>query len=478
MSEKTVLSVDLGAESGRVMAVHFDGRQLKTEERHRFLNRTVVLNNTLYWDFLRLWGDILDGIDGARTLKPSSLGVDTWGVDFGLLDIQGNLISTPVHYRDKRTDGMMETAFRKIDRTAIFEKTGIQFMQINTLYQLLSLVENNSPLLSIADTFLTVPDLINYWLTGRKVCEFTNATTTQLLNARDRTWSKDIIEGLGIPQHIFPKVVFPGTLLGDYDGIPVIAPACHDTASAVAAVPTTTPDFAYISSGTWSLVGLEMDEPLITKAALAANVTNEGGVFGTYRLLKNVMGLWILQQCRQVWQQQGDSFSYEELVRMAKTSPELRSFIDVNDAQFLPPGNHVRFIQESCKETRQPIPENPAAITRCVLESLALAYREVIETLQQIHEQNIEAIHIIGGGANNELLNQMTSNAIGIPVIAGPTEATVIGNALVQLVALKAIEDLNEGRHLVSQMSEIKSYEPRDKMQWDEAFHKYKMMIS
>ena len=478
MASKTVVSVDLGAESGRVMAVHFDGGHIKTAEHLRFPNKTVVMNNTLHWDFPRLWGDIQDGIAKVKTLEPASLAVDTWGVDFGLLDVQGNLIGNPVHYRDKRTDGMVENAFRKIGQDTIFEKTGIQFIQINTLYQLLSLVENESPLLSNADTFLTAPDLLNYWLTGVKVCEFTNATTTQMLNAYDRTWAKDIMNGLGIPEHIFPDVVLPGTHLGKYDGIPVIAPACHDTGSAVAAVPTNTHNFAYISSGTWSLVGLEVDRPVITKAALAANVTNEGGVYDTYRLLKNVMGLWILQQCRQVWQQQGSAFSYEELAQVAQTGPELKSFINVNDTRFLPPGNHVRIIQTLCKETKQPIPESQPAITRCVLESLALAYREVVETLQQIHKKNIEVIHIIGGGANNELLNQMTSNATGIPVIAGPTEATVIGNALVQLITLNAIKDLDEGRHLVSKMSEIKSYEPCDKTQWDEAFHKYKMIIT
>jgi rhamnulokinase len=478
MAEKTVLSVDLGAESGRVMAVHFDGRHLKTEEQHRFPNKTVVLSDTLHWDFLRLWGDITDGIARAKTLKPESVGVDTWGVDFGLLDVQGNLIGNPVHYRDKRTDGMMEKAFQEIGQKTIFEETGIQFIQINTLYQLLSLVENDSPLLSIADTFLTAPDLINYWLTGLKACEFTNATTTQMLNAHDRKWSKSIISWLRIPDHIFPDVVLPGTQLGKYDGIPVIAPACHDTGSAVAAVPRATPNFAYISSGTWSLVGLEVDRPVITKAALSANVTNEGGVYGTYRLLKNIMGLWILQQCRQEWRHQGNSFSYEELVQIAQTAPELKSFINPNDRRFLHHGNHIRVIQDFCKETIQPIPENPAAITRCVLESLALAYRDVIETLQQIHGQNIEVIHIVGGGANNELLNQMTSDATGIPVIAGPTEATVIGNALVQLISLNTIKNLEEGRRLVSRMPEIRRYEPRGKTRWEEALHKYKMFVS
>ncbi|MCA9956941.1 MAG: hypothetical protein KC434_19560, partial [Anaerolineales bacterium] len=282
MDKKTVLAVDLGAESGRVMAVHFDGSRLHLEELHRFPNTTVIVNGTLHWNFLRLWDDIQTGIAKGKALNPASIGVDTWGVDFGLLDRQGNLIGNPVHYRDGRTAQMMESAFAKVPKADIFAQTGVQFMPINTLYQMLSLVASGSPQLQIAETFLTAPDLLNYWLTGAKVCEFSIATTTQLFDPSTDTWATGLMDQLGIPSHIFPEIVPPGTRLGSYDGIPVIAPACHDTGSAVAAVPTATQDFAYISSGTWSLVGLEVTQPILTPEALAANVTNEGGVYGTY----------------------------------------------------------------------------------------------------------------------------------------------------------------------------------------------------
>ena len=474
MAEEIVLAVDLGAESGRVMGVHFDGRHLRTEEHHRFPNQTVFLNNTLHWNFLRLWEDIRGGIEKAKPLGPASLGVDTWGVDFGLLDRQGTLIGNPVHYRDKRTDGMPEKAFAKVGRQAIFENTGIQFMQINTLYQLLSLVESQSPLLSIAETFLTAPDLLNYWLTGAKVCEFTNATTTQMLNARTGKWATGLLADLDIPTHIFPEVVMPGTRIGAYEGIPVIAPACHDTGSAVAAVPATSPDFAYISSGTWSLVGLEVQEAIVSEAALAANVTNEGGIAGTYRLLKNVMGLWILQQCRKTWADAGNSYSYADLVEMAEAAPALRSVFDANDPRFLPPGNHVQHIQNYCRESKQPVLESPGEITRCILESLALAYREVLSVLTGLQGKVVSAIHIVGGGSQNTLLNQMTADATGLPVIAGPTEATVIGNALVQLISLGAIGNIPEGRALVAQLPEIRTFRPADKGRWDAAYARVK----
>ncbi len=348
MVAKTVLAVDLGAESGRVMAIHFDGRALELDELHRFSNTPVTVGSTLHWDFLRLWGDIQAGISKGHELHPASLGVDTWGVDFGLLDSQGRLIGNPVHYRDGRTAGMMDRAFAMLPRSEIFARTGIQFMPINTLYQMLSLVESHSPQLAIAATFLTAPDLINYWLTGTKVCEFSNATTTQMFNPTTGTWATTIMAGLGIPEHIFPEIIQPGTPLGMYEGIPVIAPACHDTGSAVVAVPTDTADYAYISSGTWSLVGLEVDRPILTPEALAANVTNEGGVFDTYRLLKNVMGLWILQQCRAQWAREGQALSYDGLVQMAAAAAPLACFIDPNDERFLTPGDHPARIRDYC----------------------------------------------------------------------------------------------------------------------------------
>ncbi len=491
MAQKTVLAVDIGAESGRVMAVHFDGERLRLEELNRFPNTTVTINGTLHWNFLRLWGDIQAGIEKGKALHPASIGVDTWGVDFGLLDSQGYLIGNPVHYRDGRTANMMSRAFSKVPQADIFAQTGIQFMPINTLYQLLSLVESGSAQLQIADTFLTAPDLLNYWLTGAKVCEFSNATTTQLFNPTSGTWATKMMADLGIPSHIFPEIVQPGTKLGVYDGITVIAPACHDTGSAIAAVPSVavpphTPDFAYISSGTWSLVGLEVPRPILTSEALAANVTNEGGVYNTYRLLKNVMGLWILQQCRATWAAAGEKYSYGEMVALARGVDPLTAVFNPNDPAFLTPGDHPQRIRDYCRQTNQPVPETPGAVVRSVLESLALAYRQVLDLVTACTEpaevavagQPVSVLHIVGGGTQNQLLNQMTANATGLPVITGPIEATVIGNALVQLIALSEIADLNQGRQIVAGMSELKRYDPQDGAVWDEVYGRYQEIIS
>jgi rhamnulokinase len=483
MRSKTVLAVDLGAESGRVMGVHFDGQQLALEELHRFPNTTVTLNDTLHWDFLRLWGDIQVGIEKGKALQPASIGVDTWGVDFGLLDNQGNLIGNPVHYRDKRTNNMMARAFAKVPQAEIFSQTGIQFLPINSLYQLLSLVESRSPQLQIAETFLTAPDILNYWLTGAKVCEFSNATTTQLFNPTTGNWATELIVKLRIPSNIFPEIIPPGTNLGSYKGIDVIAPACHDTGSAVAAVPAQSPDFAYISSGTWSLVGLEIERPILTQKAFKANITNEGGVYNTFRLLKNVTGLWILQQCQAAWEAEGEVFTYTELVDMAMQSEPFTAIINPNDPVFLSPGDHPQRIRESCRQTGQRIPETPGSIVRCILESLALAYREVLELAMSVSDRQVSVVHIVGGGAQNHLLNQMTADATGLPVIAGPVEATVIGNALVQLITLGEITDLNQARKVVNELTELKRYEPEDNINsqssnWEEAYTYFQTLNS
>jgi len=476
MKTKTVLAVDLGAESGRVIAAHFDGQTLRFEELHRFANTPVAVHDTWHWNFLQLWHDIQIGVEKGKSLKPASLGVDTWGVDFGLLDAQGRLIGNPVHYRDRRTEGMMEKVFAKLSRAEVFAQTGIQFMPINTLYQMMSLVASQSPQLAIAKTFLTAPDLLNYWLTGAKVCEFTNATTTQMYNPITGNWATELMEALDFPKNIFPVIISPGTRIGEYDGISVIAPACHDTGSAVAAMPAQSPNYGYISSGTWSLVGLEVDQPIISEAALEANVTNEGGVYGTFRLLKNVMGLWIIQQCRRAWQSKGCDYTYSELVNLAKTEEPLHSLISPNAPAFLPPGNHPQFVQDFCRKTAQPVPETPGAIVRCVMESLALKYREVLEKLLAISKKKAEVIHIVGGGSQNELLNQMTANATGLPVFAGPVEATVIGNALVQLISLGELHNIYQARQLVADLDELNRYEPQDTAVWDEAFQRYQRL--
>ncbi len=468
MAKKTVLAVDLGAESGRVMAVHFDGQSLALEELHRFPNMVIEVGGTLHWDFLRLWHDIKTGIEKGKAHHPASIGVDTWGVDFGLLDAQGELIGNPVNYRDSRTDGMMEQVFSKVPRSEVFAQTGIQFMPINTLYQMMSLVANASPQLDIAQTFLTAPDLINYWLTGAKVCEFSNATTTQLYNPVTQGWATEMMDTLGIPSQIFPEIVQPGTNLGMYEGVPIIAPACHDTGSAVAAVPTQTANYAYISSGTWSLVGLEVPEAIVSEEALAVNATNEGGVYSTFRLLKNVMGLWVVQQCRATWAAAGQEYDYDELVGLAEKAPGLRSIIPATDPMFLSPGDHPQLIRDYCAQTGQPIPETPGAVIRCVLDSLALAYRNVLQQLLTLSRQQADVIHIVGGGTQNTLLNQLTADATGITVLTGPIEATVIGNALVQLISLGELDDLSQARQLVAEMGELQRYEPQNTTAWDD----------
>jgi rhamnulokinase len=476
MAQQTVLAVDLGAESGRVMAVTCDGSTLLLAELHRFANNPVTIRGSLHWDILRLWYEIQRGLAAGRERQPASLGVDTWGVDFALLDEQGNLLGNPVHYRDDRTRGMMEAVFARVPRAEVFAQTGIQFLSINTLYQMMSLVERRSPQLASAATFLTIPDLLNYWLTGTRVCEFTNATTTQMFNPTSGTWAIDLLQQLDIPAHIFPEIVPPGTHLGAYESIPVIAPACHDTGSAVAAVPAQAPDFAYISSGTWSLVGLEVQEPALDETALVANVTNEGGVGGTYRLLKNVMGLWILQQCRQTWAAAGEHYTYDELVAMADNAVPLRSLIPVDDERFLPPGDHPRLVRALCERSGQPVPDSVGAVVRAVLESLALTYRHVLDQIQSVAGARIAVLHIVGGGSQNVLLNQMTANATGLPVVAGPVEATVIGNALVQLITLGEIAGLDQARELIAGMAGLERYEPRESAAWDEAYDRYRAL--
>ena len=444
MTEKrtTVLAIDIGAESGRVMAVHFDGSGLQLEEIHRFPNYALTVNGVLQWDILHLWREVQAGIGRSRAQAaepPASLAVDTWGVDFGLLDRDGNLIGNPVCYRDSRTEGMLDAVFARVPKAEVFAQTGIQFMAINTLYQMMSLVETGSPHLQIAARFLTVPDLLNFWLSGAQVCEFSNATTTQMLNPFTRSWAGELLDALAIPLDLFPEVVQPGTRLG-----------------------------TYISSGTWSLVGLEVAQPVVNQAALAVNATNEGGVYGSFRLLKNVMGLWLLQQCRSTWELQGRSYSYPELVSLAESAEPLGSFVDPNDDRFLPPGDHPAHIQAYCQQSGQMGPVDDAAIARCVFDSLALAYRDVLRELQSLNGPPIDVVHVVGGGSRNQLLNQLTADATGIPVLAGPGEATVIGNALVQLISLGELKNLDEGRQLVSGLGELERFEPEEERAWQD----------
>jgi rhamnulokinase len=485
-ADRVYLAVDLGAESGRVVAGHFDGERVSLQEINRFSNGPVDVRGTLYWDILRLWRGIRDGLAEAASEygdRVAGIGLDTWGVDFGLLASDDTLLGNPVHYRDSRTDGMMARAFEMVPRDAIFERTGIQFMQLNSLYQLLALAEADSPLLDAATTFLTIPDLLNFWLTGRKVSEFTIATTTQCYDPRAGDWAYEMLETLGIPSDIFGEIVPPGTVLGPLDGpvaeatglplVPVIAPATHDTGSAVAAVPMDPSDAIYLSSGTWSLMGVEVEAPIINEAMLTYNLTNEGGVNGTFRLLKNIMGLWLVQECRREWLREGEDHSYDAMVEMAAAAPAFGPLISVEDSRFLPPGDMCPRIRGFCEETGQTVPETKGGVLRCALESLALEYRWVAERIDEVTGSRAKTIHIIGGGSKHELLDQFTADATGRTVVTGPVEATALGNVLVQAQALGDIGSVAEGREVIRRSFELQTYEPQDTEAWNEAYERY-----
>jgi sugar (pentulose or hexulose) kinase len=476
MPERSVLAVDLGAESGRVIKASFNGSRIDLKELHRFTNTPVTAAGTIYWDVLRLWHNIKTGIQ-AGAADALSVGVDTWGVDVTLLDRDGNLVCNPVHYRDKRNDGMMEWAFERVSQREIFERTGIQFMQINGLYGMASLVKNQSPLLDATASMLTIADLFNYWLSGSKTCEYTHVTTTQMFNPRTNDWAHDILQGLGIPTNILTPIVYPGDKIGKYEHLDVIVPGCHDTACAVVGVPTTTSNYAYLSSGTWSLLGLEIDEPVINDAAYHANLTNEGGVYDTIRLLKNITGLWLAQQCRETWMQQGKEYSYAELVQYAEKAKPFQSLVDPDAPDFMAHGDMPARIRAYCHRTGQTQPDSVGEFMRTVYESLAFKYRYVLDLLRTISGKTIDRLHIIGGGTQNELLCQMTANAVGMPVIAGPVEATAMGNAIMQFIAHGDLANLSEARQMLSQSTVTRHYEPRDRLIWEETYERYKTII-
>jgi rhamnulokinase len=463
------LAVDLGAESGRVVLGRFDGRRVSLEEIHRFPNLPVRLPDGLHWDVLRILHEIKEGLAKAvRGEGIEGIGVDSWGVDFGLLDRDGALVSNPYHHRDTRTEGMIEEAFGRVPKEEIYDLTGIQFLPINTLYQLLAM--RDSPLLEAAETLLLIPDLINYWLTGERACEYTNATTTQLIELETGGWSQSLLERLDLPSRLLAPIISPGTELGPLlpevaeeigAGAPVFAVASHDTASAVVAVPAKADDFAYISSGTWSLVGVETRSPVVTSGAIEANFTNEGGFAGSTRFLKNVMGLWLLQECRRQWAREGHEYSYEELARIAEGAPS-GPLVDPDHPAFLTPGDMTARIRRFCEETGQAPPEEPAAFARCVFESLALKYWYAIEQAQILTGQRIGTVNVVGGGSQNALLCQLTADAAQLPVVAGPVEATAMGNVMVQAFARDRVGSPEEIRAVVGNSFEAPTYEPGD----------------
>lgn len=479
------LAFDIGTSAGRTMLGTLDEAGLTLEEIHRFANRPVMIRGTLYWDILYLWREMIAGLEASRLSRPDvapdGIGLDTWAVDFALLDASGALLDNPVHNRDARTNGVMARVFERIPREEIYARTGIQFMQINTLYQLYAMALSGAPALRHAATFLTVADLLNYWLTGQKVVEFTSATCTQFYDPLAGDWARDLLTRLDLPVAMLPGVVPPATVLGpldanvDLDGIPVIAVGTHDTASAVAAVPVEQEPFAYISSGTWSLMGTEVRSPVITPLSLKYNFTNEGGVGGTFRLLKNILGMWLVQACQHTWAREGKNYTPADLVALAAAAPAFGPLIDPypNSPDFRSADDMPAAIRAFCARTAQPVPADEGAIMRCIFESLALKYRQTLDQLREVVGHDLPVIHIVGGGAHNDLLCQMTADATRRPVIAGPTEAATMGNIIVQAMATGHLASLEEARAVIRQSTPLRHYQPSEPDRWDEAYTRF-----
>ena len=490
VATRNVAAIDLGAESGRVMLVRFDGQQLVLQEVHRFPNRPLLLHEHRFWNMDALWGETLTGLRKARQAADTldSIGVDTWGVDYGLVDSHGLLSGNPYQYRDHRTDGVMEQVFARVPRDTLYRRTGIQFMPINTLFQLYAHEQMQPDELARAHRLLLIPDLLHSMLSGAQVCERTNATTTQCWDPVAGKWAMDILEQLAIPTHMLPPVVEPGTLLGtvvpelrhDLGTARVIAPATHDTASAIVAIPAQQQEnWGYISSGTWSLVGVELHHPVMATEALAANCTNEGGVFGTTRFLKNVMGLWLLQECQRSFARGGQALDYDTLLASVYTVPAFAALIDPDDPRFLAPEDMPEVINAYLREHGQAPLATPAAFARCIMESLVLRYCEVFQQVSRLTGRAISVIHVLGGGARNTLLNQWLADALGVVVIAGPFEATAQGNALMQLVGLGELRTLEEVR-AIAQNAATRMFSPRSesRAQWNEAGQRFRMLVS
>jgi rhamnulokinase len=479
MANAQFLALDLGAESGRAILGSLERQMLQIKEISRFPNQMLPLHGHLYWNVFRLFEEIRKGLEiSFAKAKINGLALDTWGVDFGFLAEDGTIIGLPFSYRDPHTKGMMEEFFKNISKTKVYQLTGIQFLQFNSLFQLHALKKEKSSLLEAAKDLLFMPDLLNYLLTGEKKTEFTFATTSQLYNPKKKNWEEALFRALDVPKQLMQEIVQPGTVIGElnpeiirthrYPSLPVIAVASHDTGSAVAAVPATGQDWAYISSGTWSLMGIEIREPLINEQAMRLNFTNEGGVGGTFRFLKNITGLWLLQEFRKAWAKEND-YSYEQLIHLAQGAEDFQFFIDPDWEGFLNPPDMVEAIRTYCALTKQKTPGSPAEFVRCILESLALKHRVVLDQLKQVHSQPIHKLHIIGGGVKNHLLCQFTSNATGLPAYAGPIEATSIGNIMMQALTLGFFDSIQEMREVIRRSFELTLYEPERTNEWDSA---------
>ena len=488
---KHFLAFDLGASSGRAILGTLDNGRLSIEETHRFENGGVDINGGLFWNLLGLYAEMKTGLRKtlARGIQLSGIAIDTWGVDFALMNKQGQFAGFPRNYRDPRNNDIYDYAFKIMPRDQVYARTGIQFMSINSLFQLCAMQRDADPVFKAADKLLFIPDALTYLFSGSMAAEYTIASTGQLLDPVTRDWAWDVLNEFDLPKELFPKIVMPCTIAGQLRAavceemncqpIPVIRVGSHDTASAVAAVPTLQPEgWAYLSSGTWSLLGMELDQPLVTADALQLNYTNEGGVDGKIRLLKNIMGLWLVQESRNTWKRQGREYSFPELGTLAGAARPFASLIDPNDASFINPGDMPARIQEFCRRTGQAVPQTPGEVIRCALESLALRYRQTIEELEQLTGQTIKVLHLVGGGSQDKLLNQFTADAIKRPIITGPVEATAIGNLICQAMAVGDVRNLAEARQVVRQSFTTDEYKPQDSAAWDEAYRRYRGLLT
>lgn len=487
-----VLAFDFGASSGRAMLFTFDGEKLSIEEMHRFSNDPVMAGKSFHWDVLRLFFEIKQGINKTVLAGHSdicAIGIDTWGVDFGLFDKNGKLLGNPYHYRDTRTSGMVDYADQTIGKKYIFDRTGIQFNFFNTLFQFMAMKKENDSVLNITDKVLFMPDIFNYLLTGVMKNEYSVASTSQLLNVKTKEWDKELMEKAGIPADIFCDIAMPGTIIGELSDdiceelgcpkIPVIAVGSHDTASAVASVPVTENyKYAYISTGTWALMGTELDAPNVTDTTFQYDFTNEGGVCEKIRFLKNIMGLWIIQESKRQWAREGKSFSFDDLEKAAWNAEPFKCFIDPDCEDFAAPGNMPKRIREFCRRTGQYVPETEGEIIRCIAQSLAFKFRMVADAIEDITKEPLSAVHMVGGGIKDTMVCRFTASATGKTVLAGPVEATSTGNAVMQLMALGKIDGLNQGRQIVKNSFPIKAYEPEDAESWNEAYEAYKKVVT
>ena len=490
-SKLKMLAIDLGASSGRGMIGEFDGKKLTLRQNHRFSSDPVNISGAFLWDILRIFFEIKNSIRNCANSDDrdiATIGIDTWGVDFGLLDKTGMLIENPYHYRDKRTDNIDAEAYKRISKGEMYKINGLQYLPFNTIYQLLALSAHRPHVFDNAETLLMIPDLLNYFLTGVKKTEYTIASTTALLDAKKRTWAKQLLAPMGVPEKLFTEIVPPGNVLGgilpevlqDVGNISaqVVNVAGHDTGSAIAAVPAAGENFVYISSGTWSLMGTEAKEPIITEKSARYDFTNEGGVEGTIRVLRNVAGLWLEQESKRQWEREGEKTTFDELSEMATQAEAFKCLIDVDSPEFVAPGDMPGRIAEFCRRTGQHVPQTKGEVVRCIFDSLALAYKRTLAQIDELQGEKAPFIHVVGGGVKESVLCRFTADACGVPVYAGPNEATALGNIAVQLMAQKEISNLKEARKIIADSFDVVCYEPQNTGAWDAAYEKYEKIIN